>query len=174
MGGKSTKSESKPDPPQQKVQSLDGVKHIVLVHHSTSKEEKNQVRSFKDALVQAAPGSIKIAKAFNIAEGTLDLSDVTWLEDLNNIILIRLTPEGIDSIKDVAIRKKYLDGNNKLHGRVLSVSFGDSLPSGWPPFAGARSLTPDQKDFCLGQQNPGDTFDEIKMRSLVSAVMATN
>lgn len=167
MGGSKSKQNM---PTQQQINRLDGVKHIVLLHHSESKKENERVRKFKDVLVQSAPGSINITDTFNLAK-KVNPRDITWLDEPQNIILIRLTPEGINTITEVARSKQYLDENNRLHARVLSVAFGNSLPNGWPPL-GAKHAVPDQRDFCLGQQNPDDEFDDSKIRALVSAIMA--
>ena len=170
---KEGKTKASTSHPQQKLRRLDGVKHVILVHHSPSKEQVKQVRYFRDVLIQCAQGNIKIDKMFNLAEATLDLYDVTWLDDLHNVVVIRLTPEGISTIKDVARRNKYVDENNILHGRVISVAFGNSIPSGWPPLGTQRDVQ-DLRDFCLGQEKEEDGFDDTKLKSLVSAIMASN
>lgn len=166
-----SKSKSKKNTPQQQITRVDDKKRIVLVHHSQSNEEKKRVLYFKTVLVQSALGSIDITDTFNLAENQ-NPRDVKWLGYPQNVVLIRLTPGGINTIEEVARQKGYIDENNQLHGRVLSVAFGNSLPGGWPP-QGVSSAAADQRSFCLGQENPEDKFDEGKMRALVSAIVGT-
>lgn len=169
--GNNTKNAVKTKPVE-RLHKLDGVRQVLLVHHSKTKAQRDAVRHFRDCLIQAAPGSIKVVKTVNVADQTYELQDVSWLDALNNVILIRLTPEDISSLVNVVRQRGYLDENNYLHGRVIAVAFGKSLPSGWPP-SGAKRESLDLKDFCLGLGDEEDEFEDSKLSSLVSAIMAS-
>lgn len=172
--GNNTKNAAAKTVPTERLHNLDGVRHVLLIHHSQTKAQENAVRHFRDCLKQAALGSIKLVKTVNVADQPDHdkLEDVSWLNTLNNVILIRLTPEDIPSLVNLVQQKGYLDENNYLHGRVIAVAFGKSLPSGWPP-SGAKRESLDLKDFCLGLENEDDEFEDSKMSSLVGAIMAS-
>ncbi|XP_032235717.1 uncharacterized protein LOC116617264 isoform X2 [Nematostella vectensis] len=157
--------------------SIDGVRRILLVHNSSTNEELQSVKNFRDALVQAAPGSIKIDKLVNIAEKSENFQGVTWLEKLNNVILIRLSTEHVQKIADTLRKNNLVDENDHLHGKVMGISFGKELPAGWPP-SGSNRREQDQRDFVFGLEDENNAkakdFTGAKLNSLVAAIMATN
>lgn len=170
------KTDSQPNPPS-RGKTLSDTRKILLLHKS-NEEQLKVVRNFRDALTTAANGGIRVTNFVNIAEGKDDLKGLPWIEELNNVVLICLTSEAIAQLETILREKRFADENGHLHGKVFSVSFGESLASEWPP-KGIDRGTLDARDFHFGFTNveklkPQDFEKSEKMNALVAAIKGTN
>ena len=157
--------------------TLNNTKQVLLVHKS-SNEQVKAVRNFRDALTTVASGSIRVSSFVNVAEGTEKVKDLPWLDEVNNVLLICLTPEAITHLEEIVRNKRFADENGVLHGKVFSISFGRSLASKWPP-KGMKSASSDARNFCfefpdVEKLKPQDFETSGKMQALVSAIKGTN
>lgn len=157
--------------------TLNDTKKILLLHKSTG-EQLKAVRHFRDALTTAAHGSIRVTSDVNIADGKDDsLKGLPWLQELNNVLLICLTSEAIAHLEKIVRDKRLTDENGHLHGKVFSITFGESLASEWPP-KGLQSGSLDARDFHFGfsevaKLRPQDFERSEKMNALVAAIKGT-
>lgn len=171
------KTGSQPIVPSSRGNTLSDTKKILLLHKSTD-EQLKVVRNFRDALTTAAHGSIRVTNVVNIAEGKDDLlKGLPWLEELNNVVLICLTSETIAHLEKVVQDNRLADENGHLHGKVFSISFGESLSSEWPP-KGFQRGSLDARDFHFGfsdvaKLKPHDFERSEKMNALVAAIKGT-
>ena len=167
------KTESKPSAPS----SRGNTKEILLLHKSNV-EQLKVVRNFRDALTTVAHGSIRVTNVVNIAEGKDDsLKGLPWLEELNNVVLICLTSEAIAQLETIVRDKRLADESGHLHGKVFSISFGESLASEWPP-KGLQRGSLDARDFHFGfsdvaKLKPQDFERSERMNALVAAIKGT-
>ena len=162
--------------PSSRGKTLSDTKKILLLHKSTG-EQLKVVKNFRDALTTAAHGSIRVANV-NIADGKDDsLKGLPWLEELNNVVLICLTSEAISQLEKIVREKRLADENGRLHGKVFSISFGESLAAEWPP-EGLQRGSLDTRDFHFGfsevaKLKPQDFERSEKMNVLVAAIKGT-
>lgn len=171
------KTDSQPEPPSSRGKTLSDTKKILLLHKSSA-EQLKIVRNFCDALTTAANGGIRVTKFVNIADEKEDLKGLSWLEELNNVVLICLTSEAIAQLETILRDKQLADENGHLHGKVFSVSFGEKMSSEWPP-KGIDRVTLDARDFHFGftdveKLRPQDFEKSEKMNALVAAIKGTN
>ena len=180
MGNSETKklnADSQESEPSSRGRTLSNTKKILLLHKSND-EQLKEVRNFRDALTTAAHGSIRVANVVNIADGKNDsLKGLPWLEELNNVLLICLTSEAITQLEKIVCDKRLADENGHLHGKVFSISFGESLASEWPP-KGLQRGSRDARDFHFGfsevaKLKPQDFERSEKMNALVAAIKGT-
>ena len=133
---------------------------------------------FRDALTTAANGSIRVVNVVNIADGEEDsFKGLPWLEELNNVVLICLTSEAIAQLEKIVRDKRLADERGHLHGKVFSISFGESLASEWPP-KGLQRGSLDARDFYFGfsdvaKLKPQDFERSEEMNALVAAINGT-
>ena len=171
------KADSQQREPSSKGKTLSDTKKILLLHKSNDDQLK-VVRNFRDALTAAAHGSIQVASVVNIADGKDDsLKGLPWLEELNNVVLICLTSEAIAQLEKIVRDKRLADESGHLHGKVFSISFGESLASEWPP-KGLQRGSYDARDFHFGfsevaKLKPQDFERSEKMNALVAAIKGT-
>lgn len=171
------KTESKPSAPPSRGNTLSDTKEILLLHKS-SDEQLKVVRNFRDALTTVAHGSIRVSSVVNIAEGKDDsLKGLPWLEELNNVVLICLTSEAIAQLETIVRDKRLANESGHLHGKVFSISFGESLASEWPP-KGLQRGSLDARDFHFGfsdvaKLKPQDFERSEMMNALVAAIKGT-
>lgn len=172
-----TVADSQPSAPSSRGKTLSDTKKILLLHKS-SDDQLKIVRNFRDALTTAAHGSVRVTSVVNIAEGKDDtLKGLPWLEELNNVVLICLTSDAIVQLETIVRDKRLADENGHLHGKVFSISFGDSLASEWPP-KGIKKGSLDARDFHFGfsdvaKLKPQDFERSEKMNALVAAIKGT-
>lgn len=177
MGNAKTKTGSQPNAPSSRGNNLSDTKKILILHKSNG-DQLRIVRHFRDALTTAANGSIRVTNVVNIADGKEDsLKGLPWLEELNNVVLICLTSEAITQLEKIVRDKRLADENGRLHGKVFSISFGESLASEWPP-KGLQKGSLDARDFHfgfsdLGKLKPQDFERSEKMNALVAAIKGT-
>ena len=177
MGSEPSKKQAKDGmkPTHAKSTSVNNVKYTLLLHKSSPSQIKT-VRNFRDALVQVANGEVKITKNINLAneDAMKDVRDLSWLEDLNNVVIICLSPEIVDTLAGVLRDKRFADENGHLHAKVLAVSFGKSTPAGWPP-SGVSRPTVEKKDFCFGFEDGAvitpKEFEGATLNSLINTIM---
>ena len=171
------KADTQSSAPSSRGKTLNDTKKILLLHKSTD-EQLKVVRNFRDALTTAAHGSIRVTTIVNIAEGKDDsLKGFSWLEELNNVVLICLTSEAIAQLEQIVRDKRLSDENGHLHGKVFSITFGESLASEWPP-KGLQRGSLDARDFHFGfsevaKLRPQDFERSEKMNALVAAIKGT-
>ena len=171
------KADSQQSEPSSRGKTLSDTKKILLLHKSND-EQLKVVRNFRDALTTAAHGSIRVANVVNIADEKDDsLKGLPWLEEINNVVLICLTPEAIAQLEKIVRDERLADENGHLHGKVFSISFGESLSSEWPP-KGLQKGSPDARDFHFGfsevtKLKPQDFERSEKMNALVAAIKGT-
>lgn len=171
------KADSQHSGPSSRGKTLSYTKKILLLHKSTD-EQLKVVRNFRDALTTAAHGSIRVTNDVNIAEGKDDsLKGLPWLEELNNVVLICLTSEAIAQLEKILRDKRLADENGRLHGKVFSITFGESLASEWPS-KGLQRGSLDARDFHFGfsevlKLRPQDFERSEKMNALVAAIKGT-
>ena len=171
------KTGSQPNAPSSRGNNLSDTKKILILHKSNG-EQLKIVRYFRDALTTAAHGSIRVTNVVNIADGKEDsLKGLPWLEELNNVVLICLTSEAIAQLEKIVRDKRLADERGHLHGKVFSISFGESLASEWPP-KGLQRGSLDARDFHfgfsdVGKLKPQDFERSEKMNALVAAIKGT-
>lgn len=157
--------------------TLNDTKKILLLHKSTADQLK-VVRNFRDALTSKANGGVRVTDFVNIADGNEIAKSLPWLDDLNNVVLICLTSDAIAQLAKIVLEKKFADENGYLHGKVFSISFGESLTTEWPP-EGLQKGTLDARDFHFGFSDvntlrPQDFERSDTMNALVAAIKGTN
>lgn len=161
---------------QSQGKTLSTTKKILLLHKSNP-EQLKIVKYFRDALTAKANGSVRVTDFVNIADGGEKSISLSWLDKLNNIVLICLTSEAIEQLEKIVREKRLVDEEGHLHGRVFSVSLGES-PTGWPP-EGLEKGSLDARDFHFGFPDietlkPRDFEESDKMSALVAAIRGTN
>ena len=152
---------------------LKDTKKVLLVHMSDTKQQELIVRHFRDALTHSACGSVKVEMTVNIANEKDDVKNSSWLDGVNNVILLCLKSEAIALLEQIVREKKYVE-NDRLNGKVFSVSFGGSLNSQWPP-GGMQKDTDHCRDFAFNFENvdsltPKDFERSDRMTALVAAM----
>lgn len=168
------KSAKKKEQPQGKL--LDDTKKILLLHKSND-EQLKIVRHFRDALTAKANGGVRVSVFVNIADENEIPISLPWLEELNNIVLICLTSETIAQLGKIVREKRFADEHGILHGKVFTVTFGESLASEWPP-KGLKKGSSDARDFHFGfsdvnKLRPQDFDRSDQMNALVAAIKGT-
>lgn len=151
-------------------------KKILLLHKSDPQQLKI-VKHFRDALTAKANGSVHVKHFVNITKGGENSIRLSWLDELNNVVLICLTSEAIEQLEKIVREKRLADERGHLHGKVFSVSFGERL-TGWPP-EGLTNGSLDARDFHFGFSNierlrPQDFERSDVMSALVAAIKGTN
>ena len=159
MGGnESKKSEPKnknvaapSEPTRGNVQSK--VKHVLLLYKADAKDKQqlDLVDAFQRALVNAGLPHIDVEYKVNISQvepsSIQDLDQ--WLDQVNSVILIRLSTDILADLERIIRDKHFVDNGGVLHDKILGVSFGKDIPAGWPPKEMERR-TRAKKDFCFG------------------------
>lgn len=171
------KTASQPSGQQSRGKTLNNTKEILLIHKSNADQLK-VVRNFRDALTTKANGSVRVMDFVNIADGNEISKSLSWLEELNNVVLICLTSEAIHQLEKIVREKRFANANGYLHGKVFSISFGESLDSVWPP-EGLKTGSLDARDFHFGfsdvdKLRPQDFERSDKMNALIAAIKGTN
>ena len=166
--------QSSPRPSRQAAgRVLKDTKKVLLVHMSGTKQQELIVRHFRDALTHSACGSLKVEMTVNIANEKDNVKNSSWLDEVNNVILLCLTSEAIALLEQIIREKKYVK-DDRLNEKVFSVSFGGSLNSHWPP-AGMQKGTDHCRDFAFNFGNvdsltPKDFETSDRMTALVAAI----
>jgi hypothetical protein len=145
-------------------------KKVLLVHKSDTDEQKRVVKHFRRALTSKASGSLKVEDV-NVANGNDNVKDSSWLDGVNNIVLLCLTSETIPSLEQIINEKRYVQGN-RLNRKVFSVSFGASLNAQWPPGGIQKE---NNRDFAFNFENvenltPTDFKTSDRMTVLIAAM----
>ena len=163
--------------PTSRGKTLSDTKKILLLHKSTP-EQLKVVRNFRDALTAKANGSVRVTEFINITDGKEIAKSLPWLDELNNVVLICLTSEAIAQLEKIVRENRFTDENGYLHGKVFSISFGESLASEWPR-KGLRKEFSDLRDFYFGfsdveKLRPQDFGGSDKMNALIAAIKGTS
>lgn len=150
----------------------------VLFLHKSNAAQLRVVRNFRDALNAKSQGTIHITNFVNIADGSEIPKNLAWLDELNNVVLICLTLEAIEDFQRIIREKRFADENGRIHGKVFSITFGESLASKWPP-KGLKKGTTDLRDFHFGfsdveKLRPQDFDRSLRLNSLVAAIKGTD
>ena len=183
MGGNSTKPKdhqnvqhSTRTSGQDPGRNLRDTKKVLFVHQSKTKEQELVVRNFRDALTYKANGSVKVELIVNMADPSKKdtVKDSSWLDEVNNVILLCLKSEAISLMEQMIKEKNYVK-DGLLNGKVFSVSFGQS--SQWPP-EGIQKGTDHARDFAFEFENvdcltPIDFESSDRMTALVAAIKGT-
>ena len=152
-------------------------KRVLLLHKSGQPNQVKTVRNFRDALVQEANGEVKVAKTINLEDenAVKNVLSLSWLDELNNVVVICLSEEIINSLGGVLRDKRLADENGHLHAKIVAVSFGKKAPAGWPPQGFSRP-TVDKKDFCFGFDDgvvvSPKEFEGAKLNALIATIMS--
>lgn len=184
MGGnESKKSKSntpavgaKTNPPKGKMQS--NIQHVLLLYKAEGKEQLDLVDAFQDALVLAGDPRIDILYDINIAEAGLStVKDLEWLNQENNVILVRLSPDIMEDLERIIREKKFAGKDNVIHDKIVAVSFGKDFPQGWPPSGMTRRVCDHQKDFCFEFEDesllPPGGFKSASAKSTMNAIVTS-
>lgn len=165
------------DPPRGKVQSK--VKRVLLLYKAdvNNKQQLDIIDAFRDELVNAGLPLIKIKEKVNLS--TVNASsmsqDLEWLNEINNIILIRLSSDAIEDVEKIMRAKNFVNGGSLLHNKILTVSFGKTTPPGWPPSGIKRSEGGDQKDFCFKFEDEctvtADDFESTGAKKTLNSIV---
>lgn len=178
---KSEKDTSKDQGPR-RGNAQNDIKDVLLLYRASDKKQLKVVRSFRDALIGTGQPLINICKEIDIAKDTASFTeDLQWLTKLNNVVLIRLSPDGVADLENIIREKRFVDNDRVLHDKIMAVSFGKNLPQGWLP-SGVQRRTRDLKDFCLGFEDESDlTIDDFEsdraqgnMNAIVKAIVAVH
>ena len=176
---KNVKNTGVPGKTRGNVQS--DIKDVLLLYRASDKKQRQIVRSFRDALIRIGQPQINICDEIDIAKDVTSVKDLEWLAKLNNVVLIRLSPDAVDHIERIIREKRFVDNNGVLNDKIMAVSFGTDLPKGWLP-SGVQRRTRDQKDFCFGFEDENElTVDDFesgsahgKMNAIVRALVAVH
>ncbi|CAB3980553.1 Hypothetical predicted protein [Paramuricea clavata] len=144
-------------------------KMVLLVHKSDTDKQK-LVNYFRRALTSKASGSLKVEDV-NVANGNDNVKDSSWLDEVNNIVLLCLTSETIPSLEQIIREKRYVQ-DGRLNRKVFSVSFGANLNAQWPP-GGIQNEN--NRDFAFNFENvenltPTDFKTSDRMTVLIAAM----
>ena len=148
-------------------------KRILLLHKSNAVQLR-VVENFLDAFITKTEGTVDVPNVVNIADETKIPKSLEWLDEKNNIVLICLTAESIESFKKIVADKGFADQNGHLHSKVFTVSFGGNVTSKWPP-VGMKSGSKNLRDFHFGFSNvenlrPRDFMNSLRLNSLIAAI----
>ena len=151
-------------------------KNILLLHKSNATQLKI-VYNFRKALVAKTGSTVEVTEFVNIAEECEFPHTLSWLDKLNNVVLICLTCDAIDQFGRIILEKGFADENGFLHPKVFTISFGESLSSMWPP-KGLKKGSTDLRDFHFGFSDienirPQDFERSLRLNSLVAAIKVT-
>lgn len=157
------------------------IKDVLLLYRASDKKQRQVVRSFRDALIRTGQPQINICDEIDIARDVTSVKDLEWLTKLNNVVLIRLSPDAVGHIEGIIREKRFVDNSGVLNDKIMAVSFGKDLPQGWLP-SGVQRRTRDQKDFCFGFEDESKlTVDDFqsgsahgKMNAIVRALVAVH
>lgn len=152
-------------------------KNILLLHKSDA-AQLNVVYNFRDALSAKTNGSVHVTDFVNIMDGKEMPHTLEWLDERNNVVLICLTPESTDNFRSIILDKGFADQNGRLHSKVFSVTFGESLASEWPP-KGLKKGSTDLRDFYfefadVANIRQKDFQTSLRLNSLIAAIKLTN
>ena len=152
-------------------------KNILLLHKSDV-VQLDVVYNFREALSAKTNGSVHVTDLVNIVDGREMPHSLEWLDERNNVVLICLTSETIDQFRSIILEKGFADQNGRLHPKVFTVSFGESLTSEWPP-KGLKKGSTDLRDFSFGFTNvekilQQDFQKSLRLNSLIAAMKLTN
>lgn len=152
-------------------------KNILLLHKSDA-AQLNVVYNFRDALSAKTNGSVHVTDLVNIMDGKEMPHTLEWLDERNNVVLICLTPESTDNFWSIILDKGFADQNGRLHPKVFSVTFGESLASKWPP-KGLKKGSTDLRDFYfefadVDNIRQKDFQTSLRLNSLIAAIKLTN
>lgn len=186
---KSKKVESKTEKSTATASPSDGnipsnVKKVLLLYKANlnDKQQLDLVDAFKRAVINEGFPHIDIKYKVNIAEvDSSSIQNLDWLKQINNVILIRLSADITADLEKIISEKQFVDSDGKLHDKILTVSFGKEIPTGWPP-SGTQRRTREQKDFAFGFENESIlTRKDLKsgnakktLSSIVTALIATH
>lgn len=164
---------------EQQLQKVDpfAIKKILLLHKSNS-EQLKVVRNFRHGLNAKANGTVRVTNFVNVADGVEIPKNLSWLNELNNVVLICLTPEAIEQFQGIIMKKGFADENGHLHEKVFTICFGEGLASLWPP-KGLNRSSKDLRDFHFGfsdseKLQPLDFEKSPRLKSLIAAIRLTN
>ena len=161
------------NPPKGKMQS--NIQHVLLLYKAEGKKQLDLVDAFQDALVLAGDPRIDVLYDINIAKDESSVKDVEWLNQENNVILIRLSPDVMEDLGRIIREKKFVGNDNVIHDKIVAVSFGKDFPQGWPPRGMKRRVCDHQKDFCFEFEDeslliPGG-FKTANAKSTMNAIV---
>lgn len=153
------------------------VKDVLLLHNSNAAQSK-VTRNFRNAFNTKAKQTVFVTDSINIADGNSIPHSRTWLEQINNVVLICLTYESIEQFQKLIYEQGFADQDGHLHDKVFTVTFGGSLTSVWPP-KGLKKGSRDLKDFYFGFSDvenisPHDFERSLRMDSLIASIRLTD
>ena len=162
-----------PEPSEAK--KLIDTMNVLLLHKSDAKQLQI-VRNFRDGLIAKTEGTVEVTDFINIAHECKIPHNLAWLNDLNNVVLLCLTPDAMDQFEKIILEKGFADENGDLHKKVFSVVFGEKLAE-WPP-RGLKKGSTDLRDFHFGFSDvenlrPEDFEKSLRVNSLIAAIKAT-
>lgn len=149
----------------------------VLFLHKSNAAQLDTVRNFRDALILKTNGTVHVTYFVNIADENEIPESLEWLNELNNVVLVCLTSEAIQSFERIVRKKRFADENGQLHEKLFTVTFGEKLDSQWPP-KGLKTGSTDLRDFYFGFTDvenirPQDFKKSLRLNSLIAAIKAT-
>ena len=153
-------------------------KNILLLHKSNM-AQLEVIYNFRAALITKTEGTVEVTDFVNIAderESSIPHGQA-WLDELHNVVLICLTPEAVTEFHKIILEKGFADQNGRLHPKVFTFTFGESLSSQWPP-KGLKKGSPDLRDFHFGfsdveKLRPKDFEKSLRLNSLIAAIKLT-
>lgn len=153
-------------------------KNILLLHKSNM-VQLEVIYSFRAALVTKTEGTVEVTDFVNIADETETTipHGQAWLDELHNVVLICLIPEAIEEFHKIILEKGFADQNGRLHPKVFTFTFGESLSSQWPP-KGLKKGSADLRDFHFGfsdveKLGPKDFEKSLRLNSLIAGMKLT-
>lgn len=148
-------------------------KNILLLHKSNASQSE-VVENFLDALDSKTQGTINVTNFVNITNESKVPKTLAWLNQLNNVVLICLTPESINDFRRIILEKGFSDQSGNLHSKVFTISFGEKLTAEWPP-KGLIKGSKDLRDFHFGftdvhRLRQQDFEKSLRLNSLIVAI----
>ncbi|XP_031558829.1 uncharacterized protein LOC116295207 [Actinia tenebrosa] len=135
-------------------QPVDSRKHICILYNGSDSLQKENVRSFRDALNGGLGGkNIKITKFIDVSKEHID--GMQWLSQIRHVLVVCVDQAGNGSIRQVLDKRGIKDGGpqDTMHAKVLSVSFGTEPPQRIMGDILQRVEVDMQRDFCFNFQN---------------------
>lgn len=152
-------------------------KKILLLHKSNA-AQLEVLENFHDALITRTEGTVEVTNIVNVADGKPTPKNLSWLNEMNNVVLICLTDESIELFHKIILEKGFAGQNGQLHPKVFSVTFGESLNSKWPP-KGLNKGSMDLRDFHFGFSDVENIRQEdfegsLRLNSLIASIKLTH
>lgn len=101
-------------------------KNILLLHSSIPRSSVQVVRNFRYALTAKTEGSVHVTNFVSIVDRNKIPKNREWLDERNNVVLLRLTADAVKQFQNILLEKEFADQN--FIQRCLVLRLGKVFP----------------------------------------------